>query len=173
MIEKGRHAANKRYCSLCNYGIDDEVHFLIECTKFQSLRNRMFAKIHHMSPPSFNVTFSNQDKFAYLLQTDNMDILISVVRFIHVCCMVVILQTLHLHPHMCHFRCASLNSFFLCSFFFSNWLMYLAWYTDVNKSILLYSIKLSSLDRNNKMVQYDIREAYTYTKYMSSQQNQV
>ena len=87
MIEKGRHArpvipATKRCCSLCNDRIDDEVHFLIECTKFRSLRNHMFPKVHHLLPPSFNITFNNQDKFVYLLQTDDMEILISVAKFI-------------------------------------------------------------------------------------------
>ena len=90
MIEKGRYiyalpviAANKRYCSLCNDRIDDEVRFLIECTKFQSLRNHMFAKVLHLLSPSFNITFSNQNKLVYLLQTDNMESLISVAKFIH------------------------------------------------------------------------------------------
>ena len=62
-IETGRHAKPKipierRFCTACLDKIDDEIHFLIECKKYQKLRKHMFNTI--LSQVSdFNIRNSN------------------------------------------------------------------------------------------------------------------
>jgi hypothetical protein len=43
MIEKGRHRKidlKNRVCPLCEFEVEDELHFTIKCTKLQELRNK-------------------------------------------------------------------------------------------------------------------------------------
>ena len=45
-IETGRHnntAREERLCPLCKNGIEDEMHFLLQCTKYADLRNQHFG----------------------------------------------------------------------------------------------------------------------------------
>ena len=48
MIEKGRHRKidlKNRVCPLCEFEVEDELHFTIKCTKLQELRNKFDRKI--------------------------------------------------------------------------------------------------------------------------------
>ena len=45
-IEKGRHSNQKveqRKCKMCNKSIEDEIHFLNNCEKYRTLRDRYFG----------------------------------------------------------------------------------------------------------------------------------
>ena len=63
-IEKGRYLntpAEDRICKLCNSGVEDEFHFTIICSKFQSCHEEFFKDICDVVP-SF-IKMSDFDKF--------------------------------------------------------------------------------------------------------------
>jgi hypothetical protein len=85
-IEVGRHArpiipADQRFCTTCTDKIDDEIHFLIECQKYQGLRSKMFTSLNSLMPTFPNL--SNKEKFVNLMNTDNVEILVHVGKFVH------------------------------------------------------------------------------------------
>jgi hypothetical protein len=64
-IEKGRYLntlAEDRICKLCNPGVEDEFHFTIICSKFQSCEE-FFKDIYDVVPSFINM--SDFDKFKY------------------------------------------------------------------------------------------------------------
>ena len=85
-IEKGRHArpiipAHLRFCLSCNTNvIDDETHFLIECPKFQNIRDHMLRTVIPLMPGFGNS--SSQEKLIKLLTSQDIIILIAVGKFI-------------------------------------------------------------------------------------------
>ena len=61
-IERGRHKKLKcedRICRLCNSGIETELHFLQDCPKYDSLRNRYFG---NTKPINFLHVIQSKDK---------------------------------------------------------------------------------------------------------------
>lgn len=70
-IETGRHRQTwlpreERLCAQCNGGaVEDECHFLTECSKYTSLRNNFFEQFEQIIP-QFQ-TLNNEEKMPYLL----------------------------------------------------------------------------------------------------------
>jgi len=83
-IEQGRYQGIPRQNRICNRctsnEIDDEVHFLFSCTSSQDDRYYMNSKINSLCS-NFNSLNSNQ-KLIWLLNTENVEILISVCNLI-------------------------------------------------------------------------------------------
>ena len=56
MVEKGRHAKpkidiNKRYCQFCkNDMVENEYHFIFECTLYKDYRTELFNNIVEIYP---------------------------------------------------------------------------------------------------------------------------
>jgi hypothetical protein len=68
-IEKGRHAKpklerSKRVCKFCNV-VEDELHFLINCTLYNNERVVLFDRIISYVPSFCDI--NDQDKFICLL----------------------------------------------------------------------------------------------------------
>ena len=83
-IEQGRYQGIPRQNRICNRctsnEIDDEVHFLFSCTSSQDDRYYMNSKINSLCS-NFNSLNSSQ-KLIWLLNTENVEILISVCNLI-------------------------------------------------------------------------------------------
>ena len=69
----GRHTrpkptpVNKRICQYCSSkAIDDELHFVLKCTKNSNERKRLFAKL----PPD-TTNLKTNDLFVYLFNNNN------------------------------------------------------------------------------------------------------
>jgi len=70
MIEIGRHKnlpKEERICQICCEGIEDEIHFLVKCKQFDSLRKPMFEKCIELRP-QFDF-YSDKEKFIYIMTT--------------------------------------------------------------------------------------------------------
>lgn len=85
MIEVGRYVKidrNERYCNKCTSGeIEDEIHFLIKCHKYHQQRFTLFEFI---GKEIINFTYLNDEqKFNYLLISENTKILNAVGKFIN------------------------------------------------------------------------------------------
>ena len=76
MIEKGRHKnidKKLRFCPFCPNRIEDELHFLLECTCFEIHRKELFIAINERLKES-HLTYRNKnEKFVQLLS--NIDLL--------------------------------------------------------------------------------------------------
>ena len=83
MIEKGRHQGiekNLRFCPFCPRQVEDENHFLIDCTCFTGLRNDLFDKVNRkvISFPyinkihKFNILMTTSDITTLTAQYVNM-----------------------------------------------------------------------------------------------------
>ena len=85
-IEQGRYQGTPRQNRLCNRctsnEIDDEMHFLFSCTSSQDERHYMNTKINSLCS-NFHHLNSNQ-KLIWLLNTENLEILVSVCNLISV-----------------------------------------------------------------------------------------
>ena len=82
MIEKGRHlnlSIEERICPICHEGIEDEIHFLVKCKQFDSLRKPIFERCTELRPQfSF---YPDKEKFIYIMTTP---LLLGIVsKFIH------------------------------------------------------------------------------------------
>ncbi len=75
-IEKGRHtipptASHHRYCIQCNSGeVEDEIHFLLTCTKHAILRERLLNSIYIVN-----------NNLQFLCKADLFEVLLSDTRF--------------------------------------------------------------------------------------------
>ena len=68
MIEKGRHQGlqeNDRLCPFCENTVENEHHFIMQCSTYDSLRQNLFIKISE-AYNQFTV-FDDYDKFIFLL----------------------------------------------------------------------------------------------------------
>ena len=75
-IETGRHkniAKEYRFCPFCKETVETEIHFLLLCPLYESIRIKMLEPIYANYP---NFTFyTNEEKFQYLLRmSENYDI---------------------------------------------------------------------------------------------------
>ena len=72
-IEKGRHNGvpkEFRFCPFCPEKVETEIHFLIECPLYQTMRDQMLMTIT-MEKPSF-AYYTQTEKFQYLLSDKNI-----------------------------------------------------------------------------------------------------
>ena len=70
MIETGRHMnlpKEERLCQVCGEGIEDEIHFLVKCKQFESLRKGIIEKCIELKP-QFNF-YSDKEKFIFIMTT--------------------------------------------------------------------------------------------------------
>lgn len=82
-IETGRHnniALENRLCDQCHV-LEDELHFLIECSKYNTQREELFNIVSN-SCQIFS-TLSNENKMIYLMSCENENIIKEVGDFIH------------------------------------------------------------------------------------------
>ena len=72
-VETGRHRIPKvpleqRVCKICNTSIEDEYHFIMECTPLKELRQQLFISLS-----LHDITFMQLDnyfKFLYIIQAE-------------------------------------------------------------------------------------------------------
>ena len=67
-IEQGRHIgieSTERFCPFCINKVETEIHFLIQCRAYKTLRNELFKTVLQMRP-SFKY-YTPTEKFTYLL----------------------------------------------------------------------------------------------------------
>ena len=82
-IERGRYVRKNvedRLCNSCNK-IDDEIHLLCECVKYQSLRNNMFDNIYK----SFNAAMSKRERFINIMTSTEENTVKSLGLFVASC----------------------------------------------------------------------------------------
>ena len=84
-IETGRYTrpltpANQRFCAACPGKVGDEYHFLTECVSHSENRNILFDEIKR-DIPNF-LTQANKEKFISILTSQNMNVLLSLAKFI-------------------------------------------------------------------------------------------
>ena len=73
MIEKGRHQKLKReqrLCPFCPTLVEDEIHFLLICSGYKTMREKLFSEIGEKIPNFQN--FQNDQKFLYLMANHNL-----------------------------------------------------------------------------------------------------
>ena len=73
MIEKGRHQKIEkvfRFCPFCPQQVEDEMHFLLDCKCFSSLRNDLLDKIQSENQLFPHV--DNTEKFVILMCSKNI-----------------------------------------------------------------------------------------------------
>ena len=73
-IETGRHKrplipSEARFCPTCEDAVEDELHFLLHCKLYSSLRNSLFDSLNFVN---FN-SYSEKDKFIYLMSYNDGD----------------------------------------------------------------------------------------------------
>ena len=67
-IEFGRYRneeLSNRICRLCSSAIEDEIHFLCECPKYNDLRNNLYTNASKYNP--LFIHKDNFEKFVYLM----------------------------------------------------------------------------------------------------------
>ena len=86
-IERGRYTIPKtklenRYCKQCNLlAIEDEVHFLIECPKYNTFRSELFQKIENKNFAVLSV----ENKLIWLLINEDKQVIFSLVKYVSTC----------------------------------------------------------------------------------------
>ena len=86
MIEKGRHRKppldrSERICPCCNYGIEDEIHFLTECPLYEVERTNLYVECLHTST-NFQL-LTGIERFIFIMSNENPQILEKVGNFIY------------------------------------------------------------------------------------------
>ena len=70
MIERGRHLnleKHERICPVCSEGVEDEIHLLLKCNQYDSLRAPL---LHECSELKRNFCFySDVEKFTFMMTT--------------------------------------------------------------------------------------------------------
>ena len=73
MIEKGRHLKlepNERICPVCQQGVEDEIHFLVQCNQYQNHRNPLLD-ICLKTRPQFEF-YTDEHKFVFMMTTPSL-----------------------------------------------------------------------------------------------------
>ena len=88
MIEKGRHRnppldRSERTCPFCESVIEDEIHFLIECPKYNNERIPIFRACNQSSIYFENMT--NELKFIFIMSNEDINIMSILGSFIFNC----------------------------------------------------------------------------------------
>ena len=84
-IERGRHTrpitpVEKRRCPKCNV-IENEIHFVLECTINQNERLELFDKIRTID--SCYIDLPPENKFVYLMNSENVRIMKWFAKFVY------------------------------------------------------------------------------------------
>ena len=88
-IELGRHAKPKlpvadRLCSRCSLGaVDNECHFLIDCTAFSNERAILFGQLQS-DLPGF-ISLDSYDKFVSIMSSKCQNVNFQLSKFLHKC----------------------------------------------------------------------------------------
>ena len=86
-IETGRYTrpitpVENRICSNCNSkSVEDEIHFLMYCSKFENLRRELFSNVLNYSA----AILSAEDKFVWILSNEDPSCVRELAKFIHSC----------------------------------------------------------------------------------------
>lgn len=83
-IETGRYKKiplHQRTCKSCPLKIEDEIHFLTECSLFTDARTLFFNKISKINK-HFN-THSNENKFIWLMSNEDPEVLKLLADFVY------------------------------------------------------------------------------------------
>ena len=84
MIEVGRHCKIKvedRLCKHCNYNtIENEMHFLLECPKYKTLRDNMVSKVES-SYPNFG-QLNQMDQFHLIMTSTFEDTIYALAEYL-------------------------------------------------------------------------------------------
>ena len=73
IIEKGRHQSiekHLRFCPFCEYHIEDEIHFLLDCRTFGHLRRELYFETHNEIGEV--TTMSKIQQFVQLMTNENV-----------------------------------------------------------------------------------------------------
>ena len=84
MIEVGRHrrptmAREERFCYMCKNKVEDEVHFLTECSIYGS-RNKFWDQVHLKFPQTAEL--STKDKFIFIMTQEDPEIMKALLKTI-------------------------------------------------------------------------------------------
>ena len=74
MIEEGRHhnvSIENRICPLCKTDIENEFHFVMECTQLHNLRKHLFESLTEIVPAFANM--NTDDKFRFIMISYDYD----------------------------------------------------------------------------------------------------
>lgn len=88
MVEKGRYSSPKmpvheRICNQCDLNkVEDEYHFIIECSLYDSQRNKLFADLKEFL---FLDNMSDNDIFTLIMFAKDFDILKIIINFVNTC----------------------------------------------------------------------------------------
>jgi hypothetical protein len=89
-IETGRYCnkdklpPSQRYCNICNDGsCEDEVHFVMVCSKYSEQRTNLFKQVNNMYPNFCNL--NSESKFIWLMSTADGFILQLFTEFVYKC----------------------------------------------------------------------------------------
>lgn len=76
LIEQGRHrniSLKERICPLCKDDIEDEFHFIMQCSILSEIRQKLFDELSAIIPHFQNM--SNFDRFKLILSSNEFDIM--------------------------------------------------------------------------------------------------
>ena len=82
-IEKVRHKnlpEHKRICTLCNCEVEDEIHFLMRCTKLKTFREIHLGCFITLYPNAEKL--NDTEKFAWLMSNENQNVPKELVKMI-------------------------------------------------------------------------------------------
>ena len=86
-IERGRYKkvkAAERICKCCQTNeVEDEIHFLLKCPKYEEERNKLLLPIMNSYKNFKELTAEN--KFIWLLSNENIDIIQELAQFVCTC----------------------------------------------------------------------------------------
>lgn len=76
-----------RFCSFCSVqSVEDELHFVRICKKYDQDRNKFDDNLDSFIPGYLDK--SDEQKFIFLLTSQELDILLPTINFIHNCFMI-------------------------------------------------------------------------------------
>ena len=82
MIERGRHLKlelSERICPVCQQGIEDEIHFLVQCNQYTTLRNPLIDMCLK-TRPQFEF-YTEEQKFIFMMTTPSL--MCNVSKFVY------------------------------------------------------------------------------------------
>ena len=86
-IERGRHhrpvvPRENRLCKFCNNNqIEDETHFIFECTQYEPQRSNFLQKCYNLFPST--KLLNNQDLLQFIFMNPNPQLLADLISYIH------------------------------------------------------------------------------------------
>ncbi len=86
-IERGRYSTppklqEERICKICKLQPETEEHFILMCSKYRFLRLELFKSIAMQYRNVYSIPHC--DRFVYLMNTDNVEIIKAVMDFFQV-----------------------------------------------------------------------------------------